>query len=158
MEPEQEFVIRDYKPTDHEAVVVLNRYGLAAAGVPEDADIYSGDLDGAGEGYLGGRSAMLVGEVKGAIVAMGGLREIDDTDCEILRMRVRPEHQGRGFGRAILEALEARARRLDYTRAVLVTGPDQHPAIDLYSASGYEEVEVEQYGDLTGVRMVKQLS
>ncbi|MGH3735308.1 MAG: GNAT family N-acetyltransferase [Micromonosporaceae bacterium] len=158
MEPDQELVIRDYRPADNEVLVELNRYGLAAAGVPEDADIYSGDLDDVGGAYPSERSAMLVGEVKGEVIAMGAVREIDNADCEILRMRVRPAHQGQGLGRAILEALEDRARQLGYTRTVLITGPDQHPAIDLYTSAGYEQVAVERYGDLVGVRMAKQLN
>jgi ribosomal protein S18 acetylase RimI-like enzyme len=151
------FVIRDYQPADQETLVELNRYGLAAAGVPEDGDIYSGDLDDIAETYLSQRGAMLVGEVEGDVVAMGGLWQVDAAGCEILRMRVHPDHQGKGIARALLTALEGRASLLGYRSAALVTGPDQHPAIDLYLSAGYEKGEVEHFGDLLGVRLVKQL-
>ena len=150
-------VIRDYEPADYEMLVELNRFGLAAAGIPEDADIYSGDLDDIAGTYLNQRGAMLVGEVKGAVVAMGGLWQIDAASCEILRMRVHLHHQGRGVARALLSALEDRARQLGYQTAVLVTGPEQHPAIDLYRSAGYEQVEVEHFGELVGVRLLKRL-
>jgi GNAT superfamily N-acetyltransferase len=150
-------VIRDYEPADHETLVELNRYGLAAAGVPEDADIYRGDLDDIAGTYLSQRGVMLVGEVEGAVVAMGGLWQVDAASCEIRRMRVRPNHQGRGYARALLGALEDRARQLGYETALLVTGPEQHPAIDLYRSAGYEQGEVERFGELDGVRLLKRL-
>jgi len=150
-------VIRDYEPGDHESIVALNRYGLAAAGVPEEADIYRGDLDDVAGTYLGRRGVMLVGEVAGEVVAMGGLWQVDDASCEILRMRVHPGHQGRGFARDLLTALEEWARRLGYQSAVLVTGPEQHPAIDLYRSAGYVQGEAELFGELVGVRLVKSL-
>jgi ribosomal protein S18 acetylase RimI-like enzyme len=138
-------------------LVELNRYGLAAAGVPEDADIYRGDLDDIAGTYLSRRGVMLVGEVEGAVVAMGGLWQVDSASCEILRMRVLPSYQGRGVARALLRELEDRACQLGYQSAALVTGPDQHPAIDLYRSAGYVQGEVERFGELLGVRLVKQL-
>ncbi len=153
----QTLTIRPYRSSDHDAVVALNAYGLAAAGVPADADVYAGDLDDLTTTYLTERSTLLVGERDGQVVAMGALREVDDDTCEITRMRVAPAVQGRGYGKAILEVLEATARRLGYQQAVLLTGPDQHPAIDLYERSGYRFAAVENHGDLAGVRMTKTL-
>jgi ribosomal protein S18 acetylase RimI-like enzyme len=149
--------IRGYRPADHDALVALNAYGLAAAGVPIDADVYAGDLDNIATTYLTARSAMLVGETDGDIVAMGAVREIDHRTCEITRMRVAPAAQGRGYGKAILRGLEDHARSLGYRRAVLLTGPDQHPAIDLYRAAGYTLASIEHHGDLTGVRLIRCL-
>jgi len=150
--------IRVYRASDHAQVVELNSYGLAAAGVPADADVYAGDLDDIAASYRVGRATMLVGERDGAVVAMGALRPVDETTCEITRMRVAPEAQGNGYGKAILVALEHHARRLGYRRAVLLTGPDQHPAVDLYGASAYAVTAVEHHGDLTGIRMAKDLT
>jgi GNAT superfamily N-acetyltransferase len=65
---------------------------------------------------------MLVGELSGRIVAMGGIRRLDATTCEILRMRVYLQYQRRGYGRAILDHLERAARSLGYPHATLITG------------------------------------
>ncbi|MBO3744131.1 GNAT family N-acetyltransferase [Actinoplanes flavus] len=151
------FTIRGYLPSDHKEVVALNRYGLAAAGVPLDDDVYAGDLDDVAATYLTGRATLLVGETGGIVVAMGALQPVDATTCEITRMRVAPTAQGRGYGKAILLALEDRARRFGYLEAVLLTGPNQHPAIDLYRAASYTVTGTENHGQLLGIRMWKRL-
>ena len=153
-----EVLIRHYRAGDHTAMIALNRYGLAAAGVPEDADVYAGDLDNLNTTYLVDRGALLVAECGGVVVAMGAIRPIDNTTCEITRMRVTPTAQGRGIGKAVLTALEQQARKIGYHTAVLLTGPDQHPAIDLYQASGYTVTATEIHGTLAGVRMIKTLT
>jgi ribosomal protein S18 acetylase RimI-like enzyme len=73
-------------------------------------------------------------------------------------MRVTSKMQGRGIGRTILDALEERARQLGYAHAILLTGPDQHPAVDLYRAAGYVITAVETHGELPGVRMRNALT
>lgn len=149
--------IRMYRDSDHETVVALNGYGLAAAGVPAAADVYAGDLDDVDSTYLSAGGVLLVGEADRRVVAMGALRRVDDTTCEITRMRVAPDAQGRGYGKAILTALEAHGHRFGYQIAVLLTGAAQHPAVDLYRASGYQVIGTEQHGQLTGIRMSKRL-
>jgi hypothetical protein len=62
------FIVRDYQLTDHQAVVNLNNYGLEAAGVPNDSDIYAGDLDDVAGTYLNRNGAILVGEVANGLV------------------------------------------------------------------------------------------
>lgn len=150
-------VIRVYRPGDHSRLVALNAYGLAAAGVPAEIDVYAGDLDDITTTYLTARATMLVGESERTIVAMGALRPVDDSTCEITRMRVAPHAQGRGYGKAILNRLEDAARDRGYRYATLLTGPDQHPAVDLYRSSGYLITAQEHHGPLAGIRMTKQL-
>jgi ribosomal protein S18 acetylase RimI-like enzyme len=152
-----EFSIRTYAQADHDAVVALNRYGLEAAGVPAEADVYAGDLDDIEATYQVGRAVMLVGETKDVVVAMGAIREIDSETCKILRMRVDPGFQRRGYGREMLSALEKHAVKLGYKRAVLLTGPDQHPALDLYTSTGYVVFASEQHGSLEGIRLGRDL-
>ena len=59
--------------------------------------------------YLDGNGDFLVGLVSDQIVAMGALKKTGDRRGELKRMRVSPEFQRRGYGKAILEALERRA-------------------------------------------------
>ena len=82
----------------------------------------------------------LVGYVDGRAVAMGGLRHHADGELEIKRMYVAPELRGQGLSRAVLAALEERARRLGASRIVLETGLLQPEAISLYRSSGYDEI------------------
>ena len=156
--------LRRYRPEDQDAVVAINRWGLAAAGVPVDVDVYAGDLadpDAVEATYLTGRSVLLVIEaVGGDLVGMGGLRPAgpDDPDTgEITRMRILPAHQGHGHGRAVLAALEAHAHAFGYRRVVLLTGPDQHPAVDLYRSAGYVDERHVDVDGLPGVYLTKDL-
>ena len=157
MSSQANLTVRRYQPGDHDAVVALNAYGLAAAGVPADADVYAGDLDNGAAAYLTDRAVLLVGEVAGTVIAMGALQPVNTNTCEITRMRVTPAAQGRGYGKAILHELEEQARRFGYQQAVLLTGPNQHPAIDLYQTAGYTVMAAEHYGELEGARMRKSL-
>jgi GNAT superfamily N-acetyltransferase len=69
-----------------------------------------------------------------------GLRRHDDEVVEMKRLFVRTEHRRRGLARAILGALEDRARSLGYRRLILETGLAQPEAIALYEGSGYERI------------------
>ena len=59
-------------------------------------------------------------------------------------MYVDPDARRRGVGRAILRALEDRARDFGYTRLQLETGARQPEAITLYESAGY--LPIEPYG------------
>jgi GNAT superfamily N-acetyltransferase len=152
--------IRPFRPDDREELLALNAYGLNAAGIAVDQDHYGGqDTDDLGATYseaAGG--AMLVGEVDGRIVAMGGIRRIDAMTCELLRMRVYPDHQGRGFGRALLELLEREAQRLGYTQIKLLTGEHQEPAVSLYRRHGYRVSSRETLIGIPSLHMTKDLA
>jgi len=73
-------------------------------------------------------------------VGCGALRRADEHVGEIKRMYVRPAWRGQGVSRAVLLAVEARARELGYERLILETGTRQPEAIALYTSSGYEPI------------------
>lgn len=153
------FTLRPFRPGDEVAVVALNAYGLAAAGIPPDQDYYAGEdtADIARTYSEAAGGLMLVGEVDAKIVAMGAIRRLDMRTCEILRMRVYSKYHGRGYGRAVLRLLEQEAQRLGYRRATLITGEDQHPAIDLYRRHGYRISRREILIGIRSVHMSKDL-
>jgi GNAT superfamily N-acetyltransferase len=157
--PVDDLAIRQFRPGDEAALLALNAYGLSSVGISIADDYYaSEDVANLEQTYgeeAGG--SMLVGELNGSIVAMGGIRRLDATTCEILRMRVYPQYQGRGYGRMILEHLEGAARSLGYRHATLITGEDQHPAIDLYLNHGYRITEREVLIGIPSVHMIKDI-
>jgi GNAT superfamily N-acetyltransferase len=85
--------------------------------------------------------AFVVGYLDDAPVCCGGLKRLDQQACEIKRMFVAPQARRRGVARALLAAIEDRARELGYTVARLDTGPRQPHARALYEAQGYRSIE-----------------
>jgi GNAT superfamily N-acetyltransferase len=83
----------------------------------------------------------LVAWVDDRAVGCGGVRAHDGDIGELKRMYVQPAYRRTGVGRAVLAALEARARALGYARLRLETGVRQPEAIALYRAAGYEPIE-----------------
>jgi GNAT superfamily N-acetyltransferase len=125
---------------------------LAQAMRDEIAIMYDGlELDGdsmprAGPSELGPPSgAFLVGVSDGEPICCGGVKRLDRRTCEIKKMYVVPERRGQGVARALLHALEDKARELGYEAARLDTGPKQANARGLYEHEGY--VEIEDFND-----------
>ncbi|SMH39657.1 Acetyltransferase (GNAT) family protein [Rathayibacter oskolensis] len=81
----------------------------------------------------------------GEAVACGGLRPLGEDVLgpgviEVKRMFVAPHARGTGVARAVLRALEERARERGAVRLVLETGTLQPDAIRFYSREGYAPV------------------
>jgi GNAT superfamily N-acetyltransferase len=73
-------------------------------------------------------------------VACGALRPAAGGNYEIKRMFVLGDARRHGHARAVLEALEDRARELDAPLLLLETGDAQPEAVSLYESAGYRPV------------------
>ena len=89
---------------------------------------------------------------------MGALKRITASRAEIKRMRVHPVWQRRGFGQAILFALEERARHFGYQELVLDTTIQQNAAQRLYEKNGYQLMRTGEVAGFTGLFYAKKLS
>ncbi|UUZ60046.1 GNAT family N-acetyltransferase [Nocardioides sp. B-3] len=83
----------------------------------------------------------LVGWRGDEAVACGGVRLLAPEVCEIKRMYVDPSARGAGPARRLLTALEEAGVSLGATVARPDTGRDMAPAVGLYRATGYVEIE-----------------
>jgi len=81
----------------------------------------------------------LVARQDGEPVACGALVPLGDGTCEVKRMWTAPSARGQGVARAIVRALEARARERQCTAMRLETGAKQPEAIGLYRSEGFSE-------------------
>ncbi len=150
--------IRRYTSEDHTAVYSLHRECLAQVGVhPGDGVYYDDDFARVEEIYLRAGGEFLVGEVAGEIVAIGGLRRTGDLAGEMVRLRVHPAWQGRGYGAAVVTVLEARAVELGYRILCADTTVKQPVAIELYRSSGWRETGREVTGTTVTVYFEKVL-
>jgi len=101
--------LRRYRDDDAASVWRLHDEGLRQMGVHAGDGPWDDDVRSVAATYLADRGEFLVGVVAGEVVAMGALRRVSNTVAEVKRMRVDAGFQRRGFGRAVLRGLEARA-------------------------------------------------
>lgn len=70
-----------------------------------------------------------------------GLRKIDEHRCEMKRLYVKPEFQGKAIGRRLIEQVIADAKEIGYSCMLLDTLPFLQSALYLYRQYGFYEVE-----------------
>lgn len=150
-------LIRRYLETDHARVMELHVLGLEQFDAGSPRGSWDADLDDISRAYLSDGGEFLVGELDGEVVAMGGFRRKTDESAELKRLRVHPDHQGRGFGQAILTELERRARSLGYTSILLDTLPAMAPARSLYSKNGFVQTGTKKAGRFEAILYEKSL-
>lgn len=127
----QEEYLADILALHKEALVHIGAY---AGEGPWDSDLYR-----IKQTYLDDSGSFLLGIMNGVLIAMGAVKKIDTSTAEITRMRVRPAHQGKGHGTAILEHLLQEIRERGYTKVMLETSTLQVPAQRLYQKHGFIE-------------------
>ena len=111
------------------------------AALYDGLDLSGPDMPQAGPAEMGPPGGtFLVGYEDEVAICCGGVKRLPDGACEIKRMFVIESARGRGVARAMLEELEARARRLGYELARLDTGPKQTRAQRMYERAGYAPI------------------
>lgn len=74
-----------------------------------------------------------------------GLRRLNETDCEMKRLYVKPQFRGEKIGAVLVQRIIADAREIGYRRMRLDTFPFLESAVRLYRAHGFYEIE--RYND-----------
>ncbi len=92
-------------------------------------------VDSLAAGYVARVALDDEGLVTGYFIAMPGVDEL-----HLLNVTVAPEHQGRGHGRALLEAVVAEARARGATRLLLEVRESNLRARRLYTSRGFAEL------------------
>lgn len=101
------------------------------------------------ESFLAPAGVFLLAGAAAQPVGCGGVRRIEDSDAgiryEIKHLFLRPETRGQGWGRAIIDELERRAREWDAAELVLDTHHTLAAAGALYARCGFEQID--RYND-----------
>lgn len=130
-------------PADsYEASALLDAMREEMAALYDNLDIDASDMPKAGPAqFAPPRGDFLVGlGSAGDAVCCGGIKPLPDGACEFKRLYVRPEVRRRGIARALLAALERRARELGYDIARLDTGPRQPHSERLFRDAGFRPI------------------
>jgi ribosomal protein S18 acetylase RimI-like enzyme len=110
------------------------------------------EIEGLPGDYAPPRGVLLV--AGDPVVAMIGLRPLDDLTCEMKRLYVHPSARGLGLARALILRLMDEARVLGYREMRLDTLPMMGDAQKLYVALGFEDIAPYYDTPIAGTRFM----
>lgn len=149
--------LRDYQVGDDAGIYALIRSSLAPYGFKPDPERNDASLKDITRFYIRRGGAFRVLVDGGQLIGSCALYRIDDATCEMRKMFLLPEYQGRGLGkRMLLDALSI-ARRLGYKEVTLETRTVLKKAISLYAKNGFETCRSELGSDTCSLVMSKLL-
>lgn len=92
--------------------------------------------------YVTPHGALFLAKVDGQPAGCVAVRSFDDTNytCEMKRLFVRDAFKGHGVGKALAAQAISAGKELGYKRMLLDTLAHMKPAIDLYTALGFQPI------------------
>jgi GNAT superfamily N-acetyltransferase len=106
-----------------------------------DADAFEEELATLPGDYSPPGGALLLAHHEGAAAGCVALRRLDAVACEMKRMFVYPQFQGKGIGRALGQAIVHEAKAANYAVMRLDTSVRQTEAQTLYARLGFRRIE-----------------
>jgi len=116
---------------------------------------FSRELAGLPGDYASPGGCILLAEVVGGYAGCVALRPLPDKICEMKRLYVIPEYQGRGIGRALAGSVIGQARKMGYQKMRLDTVESMKAAQGLYVSLGFETIEAYCYNPLDNPRFME---
>lgn len=99
------------------------------------------DMDDIQKNYFENGGIFLVLTEDDQIIGTGAIRQLEDKICELKRLWLLSEHQGKGLGYRMLQELLSFAGEKGYQRVRLETDPEaQSRAVDFYKRNGFYEI------------------
>ena len=98
--------------------------------------------------YKAPSGCVLLAEADTGFAGCVALRPLQDKICEMKRLYVIPEYQGRGIGRTLASAVIGEARKKGYQKMRLDTIASMVAAQSLYFSLGFKTIEAYCYNPL----------
>jgi ribosomal protein S18 acetylase RimI-like enzyme len=99
------------------------------------------ELDNLEEKYGPPDGRLYIATVDGNLAGCIALRKINDHECEMKRLYVRPPFRGCGIAGLLVKTIIADAKDIGYRSILLDTFPFMQDAIRLYRKFGFQEIE-----------------
>jgi ribosomal protein S18 acetylase RimI-like enzyme len=145
------------KATDLSIVRTLFREYAHTLPIALDFQGFEEELSALPGKYAEPEGRLVIARVDGHVAACIGLRRFDAMTGEIKRLYVRPAYRGRGLAKLLTVRMLAEAQAIGYERVVLDTLRSMTPAINLYLAMGFHEIEAYYPNPYDAVYFEKQL-
>ena len=132
-------IVRDYTPNDAAAFRDLNLAWVEAFFTVEDED--RAQLEDPNTHIFDKGGAILIAEYEGEAVGTVGLVPgHHEGMLELIKMSARSDIQGKGIGRALMDAAIEKAREMGASQIWLETNTSLEAALALYRKSGFREL------------------
>ena len=92
-----------------------------------------------GQRYAHPSGGLLLARHRATVAGCVGWWRIDDVECEMRRVFVRPMFRGQQLGRRLVSEFIARARSLGFQSTTWHSLPAMHSALHLYHSMGFRE-------------------
>jgi ribosomal protein S18 acetylase RimI-like enzyme len=152
-------IVRDARPGELAAIGDLRVAAYAAQGFLSDGSHYTETLRGLGRDRDGQVLAAVEGEqILGTVMLQrwpdAGPVVRGPDEAEVRALAVAPGAQGRGVGRALLQAVTDRAARQGVRHLVLCTQPEMLAAQHLYEAIGFRRIPQRDWCPVPGFTLL----
>ena len=111
---------------------------------------FDDELDALPGDYAPPDGCLILAEDDGKWAGCVALRCLEDDICEMKRLYVLPDFQGRGIGRILAQAVIDEARTKGYAKMRLDTVESMHAARALYVSLGFYAIEPYRYNPIDG--------
>lgn len=131
--------IQKAQKKDQPAIFNLIKEVLAGYKLKTDPGATDKDLSDLDAYYFnnGGWFGVIKDE-KGVIIGSYGLYKITGQTCELRKMYLSPDWQGKGLGKKMMDDAIVRARKMGFQEMILETNSKLDKAIGLYKKYGFE--------------------
>ncbi|OOM80572.1 GNAT family N-acetyltransferase [Clostridium sp. BL-8] len=101
---------------------------------------YDSEIEHLTEKYGLPNGRLYIVKVENQVAGCIGLRKIDDENCEVKRLYVRPDFRGHKLAIKLIEKIIDDAKKIGYKSMLLDTLPFLKEAIHLYKKLGFYEI------------------
>ena len=102
---------------------------------------YDGELNHLEEKYGMPSGRLYLAYCNGEAAGCIGLKNIDEKNCEMKRLYVRPQFRENNIGKLLIQKIISDAKEIGYSYMLLDTLPFLQNAIHIYKKSGFYEIE-----------------
>ena len=102
---------------------------------------YNHEVEDLEEKYGLPKGRLYVAYFENKVAGCIALRPLNDTQCEMKRLYVRPEFRGKGIAKILTEKIISDAKEIGYSSMLLDTLPFLQIAIKMYMKMGFYEIE-----------------
>jgi len=149
--------LRDYRKGDEVHVFKLMEEVLAIYGLKINPEVTDKDISNIQRNYIDRKGYFAIIEDKGNVVGSYGIFRLSDDVCELRKMYLKSQYQGRGLGKLMMEDALIKAKELGFKKMVLETNSVLKEAIGLYRKYGFKKFTSEHLSDRCDCAMERDL-